>query len=225
MCAHGSLNQSVGRQYIQQQMIKTSFAATALMLAIPAFAQNSAWNYSTKTNDMDASVTEFAMTDQVAGEDTSDSVIIRCKSTCEAYVHIGKGIIGEQETIRVKFNNAPPKRYAVTRGDGYDSLFFSSPFAIVKAIRDNGGYMTIEYFPYEKTPVTVRFGVWNLPPTILARLSKWEKKEQAAARAAAGAKSPSTEDAHSLLTPESCKSHGFVWHKESENQTGGCWSK
>jgi len=41
---------------------------------------------------------------------------------------------------------------------------------LLRAIRDNGGFVFIEYTPYEKIPDTDKLGIWNLPPTILARL-------------------------------------------------------
>src|SRR5215471_20513686 len=63
----------------------------ALELAVPAFAQNSAWNYSVK-KDISGKVTEIAMSDQSEGIGTDDSLIIRCKSTCEVYIHIGRSI-------------------------------------------------------------------------------------------------------------------------------------
>jgi len=145
----------------------------ALGLAVPAFAQNSAWNYSEK-KDISGKVTELAMSDQTEGVGTEDSLIIRCKTTCEVYIHIGRSIAQDQSSIRVKFGDKAPVRFGVSRGEGSDSLFFTSPMSIIKAIRDNGGYMTVEYAPYQRTPVVVKFGVWNLPPPILERLTKVE---------------------------------------------------
>ena len=49
---------------------------------------------------------------------------------------------------------------------------------VLKAIRDNGGYMTVEYAPYQKTPTTVVFDVWNLPPTNTQELKSGKSEGQ-----------------------------------------------
>jgi hypothetical protein len=47
--------------------------------------------------------------------------------------------------------------------------------AVIKAIKENGGYMTVEYKPYERTPIMVTFGVWSLLPSILGRLTSLKR--------------------------------------------------
>jgi hypothetical protein len=128
--------------------------------------QNSAWNYSVEKNVMDNKNTEFAMTD---GDKTT--LVVRCKTRCEAYLKLNDAIFADQTFVRVKFNSSAPKRFSVSRGEGSDSLFFDQPLEFLRAVRDNGGYVFIEYSPYEKIPETDKLGVWSLPPTILARLS------------------------------------------------------
>lgn len=145
------------------------------LLSTQALAQNSAWDYSVK-KDISGKVTEIAMTDESEGVGTEDSLVIRCKTACEMYIHIGNSIVDDQSSIRVKFNDKAPVRFGVSRGEGSDSLFFTNPMTVIKAIKDNGGYMTVEYAPYQRTPVMVKFGVWNLPPSILARLTKFEAR-------------------------------------------------
>jgi hypothetical protein len=86
------------------------------------------------------------------------------------YLKLESTIFADQTYIRVKFNSSTPKRFSVSRGEGSDSLFFSQPVDFLRAVRDNGGYVFIEYSPYEKIPETDKLGVWNLPPTILARI-------------------------------------------------------
>jgi hypothetical protein len=160
--------------HTMKKIVGTVLAALfALGLTVPAFAQNSAWDYSVK-KDISGKVTEIAMRDQSEGIGTDDSLIIRCKATCEVYIHIGRSIAEDQSSIRVKFIDKAPARLGVSRGEGSDSLFFTNPMSIIKAIRDNGGYMTVEYSPYQRTPVMVKFGVWNLPPSILERLTRFE---------------------------------------------------
>jgi hypothetical protein len=141
----------------------------AAMLALPAFAQQSAWNYSTKTG-LDGQMTETAIALQSDGPADSATLVVRCKKTCEAYLALDNSIAADQPTVQVKFNDGPLQTFAVSRGEGSDSLFFKTPARLLKAIRDNGGYLKVEYRPYEKTPVISTFGVWNLPPTILARM-------------------------------------------------------
>jgi hypothetical protein len=137
------------------------------------YNDKSAWHYEAKT-DIEGKVTETA---------TSSSLIIRCKRSCEVYfIPARYEIVEEQSSVRVKFNNSPLKAFGVSRSDDSTALFFTAPMAVIKAIRDNGGYMTIEYRPYQKTPDTVKYGVWNLPPTILNRLSNVENQQQAKGR-------------------------------------------
>jgi hypothetical protein len=154
-------------------MMRKAIAAIALMFlsvaGAAAQAQNTEWQYSTKTA-IDGKVTEYALSGY------SDSIVIRCSNVCEVFMKIRDGILADQASVRIKFNNGPLKRFAVSLGEGDDSLFFRDPMGVLKAIRDNGGYMTVEYAPYQKTPTTVVFDVWNLPPTILARIEKWEKR-------------------------------------------------
>jgi hypothetical protein len=142
--------------------------------------------------------------------------------------------------VLVRFNDKPVKRYGVSRSEDYTALFFSDPMGVLKAIRDNGGYMTVEYKPYQKTPDTVKYEVWNLPPTILKRIEKWEKEspvaEQRRKREAALSAcragyaedvcSQLRDEARSYHTKEACQSHGFVWvEQETETQQKGCWVK
>ena len=79
--------------------------------------------------------------------------------------------------VLVKFNDRPAKQYGVTRSEDYTALFFSSPTSILRAIRDNGGYMTIQYKPYQQIAETVKYCVWNLPPTILMRIAETKAKK------------------------------------------------
>ena len=133
-------------------------------------AQNNpwaAWDYSAKTS-IDGKVTEIA----TAGEYANVSLVVRCSKTCEVYIADSTEIFADQETVRVKFNKSAVKQFAVSRGEGSDSLFFRNPWSILRAIRDNGGYMTVEYRPYEKISETTTFGIWNLPPSILKRIPK-----------------------------------------------------
>jgi hypothetical protein len=46
--------------------------------------------------------------------------------------------------------------------------------------------MSVEYHPWQKIPTMLKFPVWNLPPSFLARLEKSmaARKRQAAAEAA-----------------------------------------
>jgi hypothetical protein len=148
----------------------------ALAPVIPAFAQNSAWDYSAQ-KDIAGKATEFATTLQTSGEGTNDTLIVRCKTTCEVFLSVGKGIADDQPFVRVKFNEHSPTSYGVGVGRGSDSLFFQNPMAVLKAIKDNGGYMTVEYRPYERTPTMVTFGVWNLPPSILDHVARFEKQQ------------------------------------------------
>jgi len=161
---------------------------TVLLAAAPigsTAAQDSAWYYSTDA-DINGKLTQFAICHQVPGILTHDSLIVRCKGTCEAYLHIGNGIVDDQSYVLVKFNDRPAVRFAVSLGKGSDSLFFVDAFTLMRAIKNNGGYMTVQYSPYGRTPVMVKFGVWNLPPEILARLDQLtaiqRKKVQAARR-------------------------------------------
>ena len=164
-------------------MNRTILILFLLTFSAPAFtqtttvAQNSAWNYSVEKG-IAGKVTELAIVDQSEGVGTDDSLVIRCKKICEVYIHIGRSIAADQSFIRVKFNDKAPARFGVIRGDGSDSLFFTNPISIIKAIKDNGGYMTVEYAPYQRTPVMVKFGVWNLPPSILGRLTKFEARRR-----------------------------------------------
>lgn len=137
------------------------------------YNDKSAWEYESKT-DIEGKITEIA---------TSGSLIIRCKRTCEVYFVPGRyEIVERQESVRVKFNDSPLKTFGVSRSDDSAALFFTAPMAVIKAIRDNGGYVTIEYRPYQKTPDTVKYGVWNLPPSILNRLTRIESGQQAKAK-------------------------------------------
>jgi len=144
--------------------MKTTITTILIWLALcaSAAAQNSAWEYSTQT-DISGKVTEFA---------TSSSLVIRCSSKCEVLFTPNRyELVEDQGSVLVKFNGKDVKRYNVTRSQDDTALFFSDPVTILRAIRDNGGYMTIQYKPYEKTPDTVQYGVWYLPPTILLRIA------------------------------------------------------
>ena len=146
-----------------------AFAAVVLLIfsASLTFAQNSAWEYSVDKNAMETNrSTEFAMT---YGGNTT--LVVRCKTRCEVYLKLKGNIFEDQTSVRVKFNSSTPKRFSVSRGEVSDSLFFTQPIEFLRAVRDNGGYVVIEYSPYEKIPDTDTLRVWNLPPTILARLS------------------------------------------------------
>jgi hypothetical protein len=150
--------------------LKFGFIGMLLVTATVLSAQNdpwAAWDYSTKTA-IDGKTTEIA----TAGKYANVSLVVRCSKTCEVYIVNSTEIFAEQGTVRVKFNKSAVKQFAVSRGDGSDSLFFRDPWSILRAIRDNGGYLTVEYRPYEKTPDTTTFGVWNLPPSILRRIPK-----------------------------------------------------
>jgi len=147
-------------------IILLAFVSTVL-----ATAQNSAWDYSTKT-DISGRATEFAVSVQASGPETHDSLILRCKASCEAYLHVGRGIAADQSYVQIKFNDGPVRRFSVHRGEGSDSLFFSDAVGLMNAIKQNGGYMTVEYSPYQMVPVMVKFGVWNLPPSFLDRVTK-----------------------------------------------------
>jgi hypothetical protein len=149
--------------------VKRALAVLAVMVAVvdvSCSGQSSAWNYSVDKNVMDNKVTEFAMTD---GDKTT--LVVRCKTHCEVYLKLNDAIFADQTSVRVKFNSSAPKRFSVSRGDGSDSLFFTQPVEFLRAVRDNGGYAFIEYTPYERMPETDKLRVWNLPPTILARLN------------------------------------------------------
>jgi hypothetical protein len=90
-------------------------AIVALGLCIPAFAQNSAWEYSTK-KDIADKVTELATTLQTSGVGTQDSLIVRCKTACEVYISVGRSIVDDQSSVRLKFSDHAPVRYVVNRG-------------------------------------------------------------------------------------------------------------
>jgi hypothetical protein len=204
-----------------------------LMKSATARAQSTAWDYNTKA-DITGKVTETA---------TSRSLVVRCFKACEVYFTPDwHTLVEDQDSVLVKFNDKPVKRYGVSRSADYTELFFSDPMGILRAIRDNGGYMTVEYKPYQKIPDTVKYEVWNLPPTILKRIEKWEKeapqrKRQAAWDACLSDNSPlmdacSTfrEEARSYHTKEACQSHGFYWREQDTVQDGvtqqkGCWVK
>ncbi|MFZ0868333.1 MAG: hypothetical protein WA182_21650 [Candidatus Sulfotelmatobacter sp.] len=211
-----------------------SLVAIALLILIEsAFAQNTAWDYSTKT-DITGKVTETV---------ASGSLVVRCSKACEVYFTPDRHtLVQDQDSVLVKFNDKPVKRYGVSRSADYTGLFFSDPMGILKAVRDNGGYMTVEYTPYQKIPDTVKYEVWNLPPTILKRIEKWDKeapqrKRQAAWAACQADNSPLMdecgsfrEEARSYHTKEACQSHGFYWREEATVQNGvtqekGCWVK
>ena len=125
---------------------------------------NSAWDYETKT-DIAGKTTEYA---------TSGNLVIRCSRSCDVFFTLDRGIVADQTSVRVKFNAASVRSFGVSLAQSHDGLFFTAPMAILKAIRDNGGYMTIEYSPWEKVPETETFGVWALPPSILSRITKAE---------------------------------------------------
>lgn len=151
------------------------FALFITMLSTLAVGQNTAWDYSTKTA-IDGKTTEVAITQ---GNEAA-SLIVRCSSTCDVYLTTRLSIVEDQASVRVKFNESTSlKRFAVSRGEGSDSLFFRDPMGVMKAIRDNGGYMTVEYSPYEKMPVMTKFGIWNLPPTMLKRLDTQKRIDAA----------------------------------------------
>jgi hypothetical protein len=207
--------------------------ALKLILIGSAFAQNTAWDYTTKT-DIAGNVTETAIV---------GSLVVRCSKACEVYFTPDRHtLVEDQDSVLAKFNDKPVKRYGVSRSADYTGLFFSDPMGILKAIRDNGGCMTVEYKPYQKIPDTVKYEVWNLPPTILKRIEKWEKeapqrKRQAAWNACLADNSPLMdecgsfrEEARSYHTKEACQSHGFYWREQDTVQDGvtqqkGCWVK
>ncbi len=140
-----------------------------LVLCASAVAETSAWDYSTKT-DIAGRTTEFA---------TSWGLTVRCSRSCEVFFTPDRYmIVDEQRSVLVKFNDKPAKRFGVSRSEDSTALFFSDPVAILRAIRDNGGYMTIEYKPYQRIPDTVKYGVWNLPPTILKRIEVQGKAQK-----------------------------------------------
>jgi hypothetical protein len=214
--------------------------AVALFVLVSAMAigQSSTWEYSTDNSGIDGKVKEIVISE---GDRNSAALVVRCSNVCEVYLSTRREILDEQASVRVKFNNSPLKRFAVNRGSGDDSLFFHDPMGVLKAVRDNGGYMTIEFSPFEKTPVTSRFGIWNLPPTILARISKWEEgvggRAKVKIRATLKAEIQTCSsgyandvcdrlrtEAHSYHTEASCTAHGFHWEEvESDIQQRGCW--
>jgi hypothetical protein len=148
-----------------------------LVLCAAAVAQtSSAWDYSTKT-DIAGKTTEFA---------TSWGLTVRCSHSCEVFFTPDRyTLVEDQHSVLVKFNDKPAKRFGVSRSADDTALFFSDPVAILRAIRDNGGYMTVEYKPYQKIPDTVKYGVWNLPPTILKRIELQGNAQKAHAAACA----------------------------------------
>src|SRR4029077_12703997 len=133
-----------------------------LILCATAVAQtSSAWDYSTQTS-ISGKTTEFA---------TSWGLTIRCSNSCEVFFTPDRHtLVEDQHSVLVKFNDKPAKRFGVSRSEDDTALFFSAPVAILRAIRDNGGYMTVEYKPYQRIPDTVKYGAWNLPPNILKRI-------------------------------------------------------
>ncbi len=134
--------------------------------------QNSAWDYKTDT-DIEGRITEYV---------SSGSFVIRCSRSCEVFFTPDKYTLVESDyDVLVKFNDKSVKQYSVSRSEDSTAYFFSNPLSILRAIRDNGGYMTIQYKPYERTPDTVKYGVWNLPPTILARIAKGEAQSKVGA--------------------------------------------
>jgi hypothetical protein len=186
------------------------------MLVGRAFAQNSAWDFDVKVNPMDGKLTEIART-RSYGDSESASFIVRCKATCEAYLVLDRRIFADQESVRVRFNSSAPTRFSVNRGEGSDSLFFRNPMALLKAIRDNGGYATVEFSPYEQVPTTAKFGVWNLPPTILARLDKWERQQKKAQ--AADKRAKAAEDSHEAFCT---KLHATCLHDDDWDHSPNC---
>jgi len=227
-------------------MRNTLLAIVLALVSLSVFAQNTAWYYSTNT-DISGKVTETAI---------SWNLIVRCSKECEVYFIPDRyTLVDDQQSVLVKFNDKPVKRYGVFRSDDYTALFFSDPMGILKAIRDNGGYMIVEYKPYQKTPDMVKYEVWNLPPTILTRIATGEKqqrmpqakkkttpqeKREAACKDDYASdpftKSPNCDypeldpnhkaDAHSYQTKESRESHAFFWiEQETDTQARGCWAK
>ena len=143
--------------------------ALALLMCCSAFAQT-AWDYETKT-DIEGKTTEYA---------TSGSFVIRCSQSCKVFFTPERyTLVEDGYNVLVKFNDKPAKQYSVTRSEDYTAYFFDNPIAILRAIRDNGGYITIQYKPYEKIAETVKYGVWNLPPTILVRIAETKAKKDA----------------------------------------------
>lgn len=184
---------------------------TLVLISTATVAQDSAWNYSTKSN-IDGQITELAL----AYSNQGTGLVVRCSRACDVYMTVDRGIVADQSSVRVKFNDSTSlKRFSVSRGEGSDSLFFRDPMGILKAIKDNGGYMTVEYSPYGQVPTMTTFGIWNLPSTILKRI----EKHQASARTRfeKEAKQHHTEAvAQSDHIQSSCESDGFSWHD------GGC---
>jgi hypothetical protein len=161
--------------------MKTMLLAALMVLAIAA-PSSAQWSHTTKT-DIAGEVTEFATADGNGGI----SLTIRCAHTCAAFISAEDFIFEDQASVRIKFNNGPVKSFAVSRGENSDALFFSNPIALVKAVRDNGGYMTLEYSPYQRTPESTKFGVWELPSTILSRAADADKANKRNAKACAAA--------------------------------------
>jgi hypothetical protein len=187
-------------------MMLFTILLTLVLVSTAAVAQSGAWAYSTKSS-IDGHITEFATVDS----NEATSLIVRCSRACEVYMTADRSIVADQSAVRVKFNDSTSlKRFSVSRGEGSDSLFFVDPMGILKAIRDNGGYMTVEYSPYGRVPTATRFGIWNLPPTILKRIEKHQaiekihlKKESQRYYTEAAAQSD-----HVRAT---CENDGFVW--------------
>lgn len=140
------------------------------VLCAAAGAQtSSAWDYSTQTS-ISGKTTEFA---------TSWGLTVRCSNSCEVFFTPDRySLVEDRHSVLVKFNDKPAKRFGVSRSADDTALFFSDPVSILRAIRDNGGYMTVEYKPYQRIPDTVKYGVWNLPPTILKRIEVQGKAQK-----------------------------------------------
>src|ERR1700694_575716 len=107
-----------------------------VLMDATSFGQNSAWDYSVDKNAIDNKGTEFAMT---KGDKTT--LVVRCKTRCEVYLKLNSTIFAGQSSVRVKFNSSTPKRFSVSRGEGSDSLFFTQPLELRRAVRNNGGYL------------------------------------------------------------------------------------
>ena len=79
-------------------------------------------------------------------------------------------VADKQSQVLIKFNSGKVQQYGVVASEDSRALFFQVPLKLIKAIRDNGGYMTIQYEPYEKIAEMNTLEVWNMPAQILARI-------------------------------------------------------
>ena len=146
--------------------MKRIIIAVVFLTASLAAAQSSPWTYSSKT-DIYGKVIEKAE----SGFSTSGGLIISCKTSCEIYFVLPRGEVADKQSqVLIKFNSGKVQQYGVVASEDSRALFFQVPLKLIKAIRDNGGYMTIQYEPYEKIAEMNTLEVWNMPAQILARI-------------------------------------------------------